>query len=167
MIRQSMVFLVLASGCSYRLTREQLQGRIEQRFPQVVPLPAAGGIELKNPQVSFPGEDGTLALDLDVGHESGSSAHVSIAGLVTYEKEQAAFYLREPRKVRVSNLRLADANLGKILEQVFNALLPSLLGRLLDGLPVYQLDDKKPEEAKVKQGLRSVRVRDGALLIEM
>ncbi len=165
----------LSSGClgTFRLSQEQLQRRLASRFP-ITRSASLVSVTLFEPKVSFPGEDGQVALALTVrgdGPGVAAQARAQVQGLVAYEAADGAFFLRAPRQVRVSDVRLGDAQgftpAPAAVEAVLGAVVPLVLGQVLDALPVYVLDPNKADEAKVKDRVKAVRARDGALLIEL
>lgn len=166
---------VVGSGClgTYRLTASQLQERLAARFP-VTRSANLVSVSLYEPAVSFPGEDGQVALALTVrgdGLGVSGQARARVQGKISYDGEQGAFFLRGPREVQVSDVRVgaadAPAPVPVAVEAVLQAVVPLVVGQVLDALPVYVLDPQRPDEAKVKDHVKAVRARDGALLIEL
>jgi len=92
-------------------------------------------------------------------------------GEVTYDAAQGAFFLRAPRRVTLSNVRAGvdgpAVPLPALVDELVRRLVPGLVDQVLEALPVYVLNESKPDEKRVRERLKTVRVRDGALVIEL
>ncbi|MBA3462965.1 MAG: DUF1439 domain-containing protein [Deltaproteobacteria bacterium] len=170
-MRTVLVALVLLAGCStmtLRIPRDDLQADMAKRFPveadkHVVTLTAS------DPQLELLGSVNRLAVRLrlqaaSAGGTSQLSGTSRVEGRIEYVAAEHAFYLRDP-KVTELQLDSSDRIAGqRLIERASRSALETLLRRH----PVYRLDGKRSEkEAKAIRHLRSVRVEDQDLVLEV
>lgn len=142
-----------------------LQARVREQFPLTRRMPLGIDVELANPVVSLAGQDGRvgLALDAAVGLPSQPvvSGRADVSGLVRFEPAQGRFVLDDPRLEALQLPGVPPAYAGAVRAAV-NAAASSLLR----SLPLYTLDTGSFAESYAKRHLKSVRVKEGRLLLE-
>lgn len=175
--------LVLVSGCSttLRIPRDDLQRDLAKRFPveadkHVVVVTAS------DPWLEFPGKPDTLAIRLRLAAitaDDRTRLHgaTRIEGRLEYVAAEHAFYLRDPRVTELHLLpprdggtlaRLTRGARGALGLRIVERAARSALVELLRHRPVYRLDANRSEkEAKAIRHLRSVRVEDQDLVLEV
>jgi hypothetical protein len=170
-MRTVLVLVMLVAGCStvtLRIPRDDLQTDMAKRFPieadkHVVILTAS------DPQLELLGNVNRIAvrLRLQATTTSGDSQLTGtsrVEGRIEYVEAEHAFYLRDP-KVTELQMDSADHVPGvRLIERASR----SAVETLLRTHPVYRLDQRRSEkEAKAIRHLRSVRVEDQDLVLEV
>jgi hypothetical protein len=170
-MRTVLALVMLLAGCStmtLRIPRDDLQADMAKRFPveadkHVVTLRAS------DPRLELLGHVNRLAVRLRLQATSASgntqlTGTSRVEGRIEYVEAEHAFYLRDPR---VTELQLDSANHipgQRLIERASR----SALETLLRTHPVYRLDRTRSEkEAKAIRHLRSVRVEDQDLVLEV
>lgn len=176
--------LALVSGCStmtLRIPRDDLQRDLAKRFPveadkHVVVLRAS------DPWLEFPGRPEVLAVRLRLAAITpldGAQLHGStrVEGRLEYVAAEHAFYLREPRVTELflhpprgegAVARLMSGTKAGVGLRIVERAARSAIVELLKRRPVYRLDaSRSRKEAKAIRHLRSVRVEDQDLVLEV
>lgn len=158
----------LSSACSapfrtvITLKRQDLQRRIEPKFP-VQQDAGVGRVVLYDPVVLLhPGED-RVGLNLSVRVEVLGLEHTGraeVKGELQYQSPDGQIYLVRPE---ITALRV-DGLPADLLSPITSTA-TSLLREQLPKIPVHRL--KSAKEQAAKPFVKSVRVRDGAVRVEL
>ena len=161
---------VSAGGCSswnevtVRISEEQLQERLNNKFPITKTYRPFGTVTYDNPRISLrrTGERVEFGLDirLDSVKVNGNSLHASVLMLVlvTYDSEEQALFLTEPHleQLILNGEQQQDA-------QALEALYMPAVKKLLKRKPIYRFKDQGALEAIAGKVIKDVRVRGGCL----
>lgn len=147
------------------IPEKALQARIGEQFPLTRRMPLGIDVELANPVVRLAGQDGRigLALDAAVGlpNQAALSGRADVSGLVRFDPAQGRFLLDDPR---LESLQVPGVppSYAALVQATVNAAAASLLR----SLPLYTLGTGSFAESYAKRHLKSVRVKDGRLLLD-
>jgi len=170
------------SGCAtwtLTVTREELQRDLATRFPVEIDRHVVV-VRLADPVLEFPGVHDRVALRMAVALNSlvaNSRGDLRVEGRIEYVEAEHAFYLREPNITAFHmNAPTPGSPAGGLLERVNRLVDSATLEHLaragaeqaLRLRPIYRLDAARSEnEARAIRHLRSLHVRNDALLIEV
>jgi hypothetical protein len=162
---------LLASSCgtyTVVMTRDDLQRRVEARFPVERDLPL-GSLTFSNPVVRLdPGSDRIgLRMDAEAAAIPLAAAligpvrrgSVELSGGLRYEPATAELFLASPR---VESLSIDG--IPPRLSEDLKVLLTGLGVDLLGNRPIHKLEGRNLREKAAILALRSVEVRDGRLV---
>jgi hypothetical protein len=149
------------------LGQEELQLAVERRFP--VTVDSIVPITLQNPYVRLQDGSDHLGLEVEVAAQITQgypfTSRWLLTGQITYDRQLGEFYLYQP------DIRSLDP--GSIFE-AFNApgmvrelFIEEILGGLMAKMPLYRLQPNNPRHALAKRWLRSLRVDNGRLLVQL
>lgn len=168
--------LVLLCACSttIRVSRDDLQADVAKHFPHEIDKHAVV-IRLSDPEVALPGSLLELRVRIEATTVTGRSNVVGVArveGKLEYDAAEHAFFLRQPR---VTEIELEPAtgpgHAAHLFNRVGNDLVESATRAvIIDVLmrhPIYRLDPARPKDAKAMRHLRSARIEDGSLLLDV
>jgi len=148
-----------------KLSEAELQEKINKRVPiekkkyLFTVLVSAIDVELKE------GSDRVgLIADMEIRspHLSSGKGRALLDGMLSYRQEEGAFYFQEPviREVRFENISdKYHSPIRKIFQRA--------IARRLADKPVYILDENKFKHQLAKSLLKSVKVIDRKLVLEM
>lgn len=153
-----------------RISRDELQTDVAKHFPREVDKHAVQ-LRLSDPQVELAGALFALRVRVEATTFSGRSQVAGIArveGKLDYVTSEHAFYLRD---ARVTSLELEPATGPGLAARAFNHVGDKAVARaieeVLERRPIYRLDPARPKDAKAIRHLRSARVENGSLLLEV
>ena len=147
------------------LTEDELQQKIDKRVPIekkkliFTVTVSAIDVELKE------GSDriGMLAnMEIKSPHFSSGQGHARLDGKLTYKQDKGQFFLERPAVREVSFENIPD-KYHALVRQIFQR----AVEKRLANTPVYKLDKNKTRHQLAKALLKSVRVIDGRLVLEM
>jgi hypothetical protein len=147
------------------LGQPELQLGLEQMFPVNKSDPLIS-IFLRDPKVLL--QNGSERIGLQAGLSSeiagGISANgrVTIDGKLRYEPKSGAFYLED---TRIKNLQV-DGVPGFYVDQIRQSVEP-IVRELMASNPIYVLDDRDDTLALSKRQIKSVKVRNGKVFVEL
>jgi hypothetical protein len=153
-----------------RISRDDLQADVAKHFPRELDKHIAQ-IRLSEPEVELPGSLFALRVRVEATTFTGRS-HVAgnarVEGRLEYVTAEHAFYLRA---AKVTSLELQPASGPGLAARAFNHAGDDVIVRAIEELlqrhPIYRLDPTRPKDAKAIRHLRSARVEDGSLLLEV
>ena len=149
---------------SLELTGEGLQKLIEGRFPirrgdQVT-------LVLKDPSVRLEEGSDRIGIELTVSvgftREAALDSRWLVDGELHYDRERAEFFLYHPDVRSLESGKEPDSS-GPLRRSIAKA----VLARTFSKLPIYRLKETAAGHSLARLLLKSVRVRDGKLLIEL
>ena len=150
----------------YRVSREQLQAALAQRFPLHYPVPGLLDLDLQAPQLQLLPETNRLSAELAV-QAAGPALERSHCGSFTLEF--GLRYEASDRSVRATQLRLLRLEFPTLQPGVvalLNAYAPALAEQSLRELVLHQF---KPQDLALadRMGLQpgSITVTDAGLVI--
>ena len=171
---RSIVFILLsllsctaqvAHAWTIELTEDELQTKVNRALPiekkKLLFTVRVSSIDVELKEGS---ERVGLVADMEIKtpHLSTGKGRAYIDGKLVYNPADGAFYLREPRvtEVKFENIPVQYHRLvGKILQRAIT--------RRLAKTPVYKLNDNKTKHQVAKILLKSVRVVDQKLVLEL
>jgi hypothetical protein len=160
--------LVLVTACSatIRISRDELQDDLAKQFPREIDKHVFT-LRASEPRVEFPGLDLlAVRLRLEAMSASGNSrlaGNVRAAGRIEYVAAEQAFYLRDPKVTELTMDHASSISRSGLVERGARAAVEELLRRH----PVYRLDPRRSKDAKAIRHLRSVRIEDQELVLEV
>ncbi len=147
------------------LSREDLQEQIDQRFP-VSRRAGLIDVTFSDPRVNLVTGSDRIGLALKLASRlpfvGSLDGHLEVSGLIAYNQETRQVFFHEPR----IDLIEIDGVDPKTVGATQNAV-QAVARAVLSGVPVYTLEQRTLKEAAMQYLLKSVRVRDGTLILEM
>ncbi len=157
--------LLLANSFTMELSEAQLQ----QTIASVMPLENTKffvTVNLADPKIELQAGSDEISISSRVSAripgDLQGSGFGRISGKIHYDAQQGAFYLQQPRlrEFHIDNLPAAYAAEVRDIAQ-------SILQSTLVDQPVYTLNDANLKERLTRASLKSVKVKDGKLLVEL
>jgi hypothetical protein len=148
---------------SIEIDQEQLQQRLDARFPQKHCSMMVACVTLSKPVVRLTDGSPRIGLSADVlvalGHRE-MPGQVTFSGVLRYVRYEGDFFLDD---VRIDNFSLSG--FPPELVQVVKVRGPDALRRTLQGHPIYTLKGDGARSALAKLAVRDVEVVDGKLRV--
>lgn len=166
------IALIALCACTttMRISRDELQADVAKHFPREVDKRALQ-LRLSDPEVDLPGSVLALRVRVEATTFTGRSRVVGnarVEGQLDYVASEHAFYLRD---ARVTSLELEPATGPGLAARAFNHVGDEVIGRAIEEVlqrrPIYRLDPTRPKDVKAIRHLRSARVENGSLLLEV
>lgn len=165
LIALSLLSIQTVQAWTIELSEADLQKKIDKRVPIekkkliFTVLVSAIDVELKE------GSDriGLLAdMEIRSAHLSSGKGRAVLDGKLDYRPDKGTFYFQEPlvREVTFENI---PEKYHSLLKTIFQ----QAITKRLANTPVYKLDKSKTKHQLAKALLKSVRVVDGRLVLEM
>jgi hypothetical protein len=146
------------------LTREHLQELIASRFP--IRRGDRVTLTLKDPIVRLEEGSDRIGIELTVSagftRETALDSRWLVDGELSYDRERAEFFLYNP-DIRSRESGKESDSPGLLRRFIAKA----VLARTFSKLPIYRLKETVAGHSLARLLLKSVRVRDGKLLIEL
>ncbi len=147
------------------VNRHELQERLDQRFP-ISRKTVLIDVTLRDPEVILSEGSDRIGVALDLAGSlpllGAVGGNVGVSGLISYRQETKQFFFHE---LRIDALEIKGIHAG-IVATVRNAV-EAAAHLALAELPVYTLDQRTFREIAAERVLKSVRVRDGKLYLEL
>ncbi len=150
------VYHFASAGVTITLRQDQIQPKVESKFPVQRDIGPGARLTLENPQVQLKEGSDRISIAMNAKLEHGPLSvpgSVTVSGSLSYDPAQKAFFLR-------------DASLDAIspapLEKV-RPILSSVLSEKLESTPLQGVDDDAVANKLVNAALVSVTVKDGAV----
>jgi len=160
--------LVSPLALAFSYTVEMTEQELQQRLSALMPLERKElfvTVVVSQPQVDLAVGNNQLGIfaHIEVSTPSGMGAgKVKIQGRLSYQAKEAAFYLSNPKLVRLD------------IENVPQEFLPAIreisqlaISHLLETQPVYVLRNDNLRHRLLKSSLKSVSIKDRRLLVEL
>ncbi|MDH5544261.1 MAG: DUF1439 domain-containing protein [Gammaproteobacteria bacterium] len=165
-----LMFMNIATGAyafsnAIYLSEAQIQQRVDSAFPQSIGTTTLGA-QFHTPKVHLSKNENRVTLEVMVKlltpSSSQQAAKLFVSGTPYYVPEQAEFRLNS---LNVDALDIKHLSANEAIQiQIFANL--ALTEVMLD-IPIYTLNDKDLREKIAKKRLKSARVVDGQLELEM
>ena len=161
-----LIFFVLSKR-TIHLSASEIQSEISRKFP-VGKSDLAYRYRFDNPKVSI--DEATNQVSMMVGAEASAlgsktvRGHLGVSGSLRYDSSQGSLYLDQPRAL-IADLEMAD--LPEKVRAVASSLLAKGLEECLRREPLYRLNDKDSLMALLRRNLKSLRVQNGEVVIEL
>lgn len=173
-MRAFALLILCACSTTIRVSRDDLQADVAKHFPHELDKRAVV-VRLSDPEVSLPGSILQLRVRVEATTMTGRSTIGGIArveGKLEYVAAEHAFFLRQPR---VTEIDLGPATgpghtarlLNRIGDDLVESATRAVIVDVLMRHPIYRLDPAKPKDAKAIRHLRSARIEDGSLLLDV
>lgn len=154
---------------SFSYTVEITEAELQSKVAAMMPIEKSKlfvTTTLSNPVVTLGESDDQIATSVLVnvkapGNIKGS-AHVATTGSLIYKAKEGAFYLGNPKIVGLTSSDIPESLVPKIKE-----LSQSALAKILSSRPIYKLKDDNMKHQLAKSVLKSIKVKDHKLLIEL
>ncbi len=154
-----------AQAYTLALSQKDLQTMTEIWFPYRQGT-AVGDVELSSPRVILRRDSGRMGFAVAIRLEMPGQYHATGNGLIDgeldYNAERGEFYLREPRLIQ-----LAVDGLPPSYDALVKTVINDLTQQHFPLIVVYRLEKQALGHASVLRTLKSVRVHDGKLLVEL
>jgi hypothetical protein len=160
----------LSGGCSswrettLRITEQQLQERLNEKFPIVKTHQLLGTVTYENPRISLQREDNRVELGLDISlsnieiNGKDLRGTVEMLASVTYNAKKKALCLTEPQLQQFILNGVPEQNV-----QLLSGLFMPAIEKLLKRKPLYRLKDQEGFKNIAAMLVKDIRVRDGCL----
>jgi hypothetical protein len=145
------------------IDQEQLQARLEARFPQKNCALMLACVTLSAPRVTLTEGSERIGLAADVLVSMGRRqmpGKVAFSGVLRYVRYQGDFYLDD---VQIDNFVLTG--FPPELVEVVKARGPGAMRRALEGHPIYSIRGDTAKESLAKLAVRDVQVVDGKVRV--
>lgn len=147
------------------LTETELQDKINKLVPfeknklLLTLLVSAIDVELKEGSELI-----GLVVDMEIKstHFSSGKGRAYVAGRLTYRPDEGSFYFQDAKVSEVHFENIPDKH-----HELLRALLQRALQKRLTGAPIYQLDKTRIKHKLARAVLKSVKVLDRKLVLEM
>lgn len=159
---------IVLAGCAHVFTLSYSPEDLNQRITPLFPLQQQQGpftLRLTQPQVRMNSAKNRLGVQFAVDAQGlglKAAGSTLIEGAVEYRAATRSFYVINP-EVAELRIRGVPALLENSLRQAINL----VAGIAMKDKPVYTLDPKNSKEALAITYLRSVRVADNRLLVDV
>ena len=144
-------------------TREDLQAKLTQKFPRKEKHPLMA-ITFSNPEILLePGADAMgIRLEIKMAPRLGKrrKGQVVAEGGIEYRPQRGEFFIVNPKVVSVE----LDDLKGKY-EKSVRSVADQIVEQYLPEVAVYRLDQKDFKQKVAKLVLKSVKIRDGKLVV--
>ncbi len=156
---------VMAFSYTMEITEQQLQEQIAASMP-FTREEAFFKITVTNPVIDLIKTNNKIGLQASIkalilGSIEGTGK-TNIAGSLSYNSREAAFYLRDIEIIDLHIDQIAPQHIPPIKLSV-----QDLLNEVLKNEPVYKLNDKKYEEELAKSMLQSIEVKEEKLFLKL
>lgn len=142
---------------------------IQEQIDAIMPLEKKQlflTVVMSDAKVSLSESANRLEIASDIALSSGAgvggSGHATIAGAIRYDAENGAFYIDDPEIVSLESESIPRNFLSETKKYV-----QLIAEQVLPRYPVYQLDNENLQEQLAKAVLKSVRVEDHKLIVEL
>jgi len=159
------IFSQSAQAYTLTITQKDLQTMTDAWFP-VSQTTAIGDVELSSPRIVLTtGSDRiefAVTIRIEMPGQYIATGNGVIDGELDYSAERGEFYLRDPRLMQLTVDGLPpsyDAMVLSVINDFTRQHLPLIV--------VYRLDNQTIGHASVLRTLKSVRVHQGKLLVEL
>jgi hypothetical protein len=154
------------AGIPIQIGQAQLQQGLQQAFP-IDKRELFLTVHLSDPTVQLDPADGDrigfgARVGASIAGKKIANGTVNATGKLRYEPLTGTFYLDQPQIKKLDIDRISGAESGPIRKAI-----SYVLNKAVRHLPVYQLDRNDPMQRVARQGLRSVRVTDGAVEVRL
>lgn len=154
-----------AHAYSVEMSEADLQSVVAAGFPLVQQTPLVK-IVFSEPKIRIVKSTGRLRLsvaaDLSAYDGFRASGRAEIEGEIAYDPAHGQFHLRYPALVGLTFNQLAPA-----YHKLLTATVAAFIEQQLPIVVLYQLDSKDFRQAIMLRTLKSVTVKDGALIAEL
>ena len=150
------------------LTQDDLQRRLERRFPREFKLmDDSVTLTLSQPQVTLPRDPDHLVLVFDMQFKTSAlrtqpQGQFALASALRYDPATYSLYLHEPSLVTL-NLPLTSKLQGERLKAAGNA----LLAYYAVNQPVYQLTERQKQQIPRGRSIERVDIENGRVVIRL
>jgi len=165
----SACFLISCGTYDLRITNEDINKRLAEKFPVTKTYLLLYKTTFSNPRVVLHENTDRVSLGIDVATEMPSRRQrESIYGTVTvtsgllFNSKKGQLFLKDPV---IESLSLADAGGSRKLE--IKELLRTALLEYLASMPVYTLKANDTKKSIVRHAVKDVRVSNGVLIVTL
>ncbi|MBU2883364.1 DUF1439 domain-containing protein [Psychrosphaera sp. B3R10] len=166
------VFLLLVASCNLwalGLTKTIQQSEIQQKLDQMMPLERTKyfvKVKISDPKIALKSGQDALYIEATITASGpgglGGSGLVGVTGDVEYRTKEGAFYLQNPKVAKLAFNDVPTAIQPKIKKSV-----EKLVAKALKKYPIYQLDDTDMKQKLAKSTIKSIKVIDEAVEVEL
>jgi hypothetical protein len=147
------------------LTEDQIQQALDEKFP-IVKRELLGKISFEDPKVDL--YEGTDRMGLGITVRAAlpgmkeAIGRVEADGEIKYDPAKGELYFTKAviRDLTISGVKEEDIERAK-------PLVSNLAASYLDRVPIYRLDPLKPKEARARDRIRSLKVEQGRLVLQL